>query len=181
MIPELTESEAAIIIKKGGIIIYPTEGIYGLGCDPLNKSSVENIFKIKGRSKEKSFIILSPDIKYLIDIIHNEYCQNEQLLNKDFTTWLVPNNEKCPSWLIKNEMIAVRLTNHKTVSKLCELSQTALISTSANLSETPYDNDINKIKNIFKNKVDGIVQGKLGDEKKSSTIKNIITQETLRF
>ena len=62
-------------------------------------------------------------------------------------------------------MIAVRLTNHKTVSKLCELSQTALISTSANLSETPYDNDINKIKNIFKNKVDGIVQGKLGNEK----------------
>ena len=53
MIPELTESEAAKIIKKGGIIIYPTEGIYGLGCDPLNKSSVENIFKIKGRSKDK--------------------------------------------------------------------------------------------------------------------------------
>ena len=53
---ELTESEAAKIIKKGGIIIYPTEGIYGLGCDPLNKSSVENIFKIKGRSKEKSLL-----------------------------------------------------------------------------------------------------------------------------
>ena len=58
MIPKLDPFDASEIIKNGGNAIYPTEGIYGIGCDPFNESSVENIFKVKGRELAKNFIIL---------------------------------------------------------------------------------------------------------------------------
>ena len=58
MIPKLNPRDASDVLKNGGTAIYPTEGIYGLGCDPFNSKSVENIFKAKGRGKNKSFIIL---------------------------------------------------------------------------------------------------------------------------
>ena len=57
MIPKLDPFDASEIIKNGGNAIYPTEGIYGIGCDPFNESSVENIFKVKGRDLTKNFII----------------------------------------------------------------------------------------------------------------------------
>ena len=65
MIPKLNTFDASEIIKNGGNAIYPTEGIYGIGCDPFNKSSVENIFDIKGRDFTKNFIILASNIKHL--------------------------------------------------------------------------------------------------------------------
>ena len=69
MIPKLDPFDASEIIKNGGNAIYPTEGIYGIGCDPFNESSVENIFKVKGRDLTKNFIILTSNINYLKAII----------------------------------------------------------------------------------------------------------------
>ena len=94
MIPKLNPHDASNILKSGGTAIYPTEGIYGLGCDPFNSKSVENIFNAKGRSRNKSFIILGSDIKYFDNIIENTYLMDESLQSINFTTWIVPCNEK---------------------------------------------------------------------------------------
>ncbi len=158
MIPKLNPRDASDVLKNGGTAIYPTEGIYGLGCDPFNSKSVENIFKAKGRSKNKSFIILS----------------------ESFTTWVVPSNVNCPPWLKKNDTVAIRLTKHETVKLLCDHMNAPIISTSANLSNSQYDGDIKNIEKVFDEKIDCIVKGILGDEKKPSTIKNIITKEVIR-
>ena len=172
MIPKLNPRDASDVLKSGTAI---TEGIY-LGCDPLK--SVENIFK--GRSKNKSFIILGSDIKYFHNIIDNTYFMDESLQSESFTTWVVPSNKNCPPWLKKNDTVAIRLTKHETVKLLCDHMNAPIISTSANLSNSQYDGDIKNIEKVFDEKIDCIVKGVLGSERKPSTIKNIITKEIIR-
>lgn len=180
MIPKLDPFDASEIIKNGGNAIYPTEGIYGIGCDPFNESSVENIFKVKGRDLTKNFIILASNINYLKRIIDNNLFNNKALIDGSFTTWVVATNKDCPPWLTTNKSIAIRITNHPVVDELCENLEGPIISTSANYSNQQYFNDITIIENIFDGKIDCIVKGQLGNEKKSSIIKNILTNEILR-
>jgi L-threonylcarbamoyladenylate synthase len=181
MIPKLNPFDASEIIKNGGNAIYPTEGIYGIGCDPFNKSSVENIFDIKGRDLTKNFIILASNIKYLKRIIDNNLFKNKALIDGSFTTWVVPTNKDCPLWLSANKSIAIRITNHPVVDELCENIGGPVISTSANCSNQKYTDNITAIENIFDGKIDCIVKGQLGNEKKSSMIKDILTNKILRY
>ena len=180
MIPKLDPFDASEIIKNGGNAIYPTEGIYGIGCDPFNESSVENIFKVKGRDLTKNFIILTSKISYLKRIIDNNLFNNKALVDGSFTTWVVATNKDCPPWLTTNKSIAIRITDHPVVDELCVNLGGPIISTSANCSNQKYINDITTIENIFDGKIDCIVKGQLGNEKKSSIIKNILTNEILR-
>ena len=69
MIPKVNTTVASDIIKKGGVVIYPTEGIYGIGCDPYNKHSVEKIFQLKGRDYDKRFILIRSQAGFLANII----------------------------------------------------------------------------------------------------------------
>ena len=181
MIPKLDPFGASEIIKNGGNAIYPTEGIYGIGCDPFNESSVENIFKVKGRDLTKNFIILTSNISYLKRIIDNNLLKNKALVDGSFTTWVVATNKDCPTWLTNDKSIAIRITDHPVVDELCVNLGGPIISTSANCSNQKYINDITIIENIFDGKVDCIVKGQLGNEKKSSMIKDILTNEILRY
>ena len=104
----------------------------------------------------------------------------KELLAKDFITWIVPAHKKCPSWLTMKNTVAVRITSHPVINNLCKGLDGPIISTSANYSNHSYINDIKKIEALFDKKVDYIVEGALGGEVKSSTIKNIVTKEVLR-
>ncbi len=180
MIPKLNPLNAQEVLKGGGIIIYPTEGIYGIGCDAFNQNSVNKVKSIKGRSISKSFIVICSDVIQLKNIINQDYMNSQELLAKNFITWIVPAHEKCPSWLSIESTVAVRITNHPVIDNLCNGINGPIISTSANYSNQSYINDIKKIEILFDNKVDYIIEGELGGEVKSSTIKNIITKEVLR-
>ena len=180
MIPKLNPLNAHEALKGGSIIIYPTEGIYGIGCDALNQNSVNKVVKIKGRGASKSFIVICSDVIQLNNIIDQKYMCYQELLAKDFITWIVPAHKKCPAWLTMKNTVAVRITNHPVIDNLCKGLNSPIISTSANYSDHSYINDIKKIEVLFANKVDYIVEGELGTEVKSSTIKNIVTKETLR-
>ncbi len=180
MIPRLSSFNAEKVLRDGNIIIYPTEGIYGIGCDALNHDSVNKVITIKGRSIDKNFILICSNVMQLINIICNDYMNYQELLKKDFITWIVPASKKCPSWLTVNNTVAVRITKHPVVENLCNGIQRPIISTSANYSNEPYINDIERIENLFDKKVDYIIEGELGGEIKSSTIKDIETREVLR-
>ena len=180
MIAKLDPLNAQEVLKDGGIIIYPTEGIYGIGCDAFNQNSVNKVVTIKGRSAGKSFIVICSDVIQLNTIIDQNYMSCQELLAKDFITWIVPAHEKCPPWLSMKNTVAVRITNHPVIDNLCKGLNGPIISTSANYSDHSYINDINKIEVLFDKKVDYIVEGKLGGEVKSSTIKDIVTKEVLR-
>ena len=87
---------------------------------------------------------------------------------------------KLPTVAQKDNTVAIRLTKHETVMLLCDYMNAPIISTSANLSNSKYDDDLKNIEKAFDEKIDCIVTGQLGNEKKPSTIKNIITKEVLR-
>ena len=180
MIPKLDPLDAYEVLKGGGIIIYPTEGIYGIGCDPFNQDSVDKLFQLKGREACKSFIIICSDVIHLNNIINDKYKAYEELLTKSFVTWVVPAHRECPQWLKTNNTVAVRITNHPVIDDLCQVFNGPIISTSANYSNHEYINDIKKIEVLFDNKVDCIINGELGGELKPSTIKDIITKKILR-
>ena len=180
MIPKINTSDASDIIKNGGIVIYPTEGIYGIGCDPYNKHSVEKIFHIKGRDYDKRFILISSQAEFLTDIIDIDIAQDERLKSKDFLTWIVPAKNSCPSWLKSDAGVAVRITQHPVVNDLCNKLGSPIISTSANYANQEYINDISIIEKLFDGKVSCIVNGKLGNKKKPSTVRDIISNELLR-
>ena len=180
MIPKLSPLDAQKVLKGGSVIIYPTEGIYGIGCDAFNQDSVNKVITIKGRNSDKSFILICSDILQLNTVIDQDYMNYQELLTKDFITWIVPAHEKCPSWLKMKNAVAVRITNHPVINNLCKGLNGPLISTSANYSGHSYINDIKKIEVLFDKKVDYIVRGELGDEVKSSAIKNIVTKEVVR-
>jgi len=180
MIPKINTSDASDIIKDGGIVIYPTEGIYGIGCDPYNKHSVEKIFQLKGRHYDKRFILISSQTEFLADIIDVNKTQDEILKSKDFVTWIVPANSNCPSWLKSDDGIAVRITQHPVVKDICNKLKSPIISTSANYSNQEYINDITIIEKLFDGKVSCIVNGKLGNEKKPSTVRDMISNKVLR-
>ena len=180
MIPKINTSDASDIIKNGGVVIYPTEGIYGIGCDPYNKHSVEKIFHIKGRDYDKRFILISSQAEFLTDIIDIDIAQDERLKSKDFVTWIVPAKNSCPSWLKSDAGVAVRITQHPVVNDLCNKLGSPIISTSANYANQEYINDISIIEKLFNGKVSCIVNGKLGNKKKPSTVRDIISNEVLR-
>ena len=180
MIPKINTSDASDIIKNGGIVIYPTEGIYGIGCDPYNKHSVEKIFHIKGRDYDKRFILISSQAEFLTNIIDIDIALDERLKSKDFVTWIVPAKNSCPSWLKSDAGVAVRITQHPVVNDLCNKLGSPIISTSANYANQEYINDISIIEKLFDGKVSCIVNGKLGNKKKPSTVRDIISNELLR-
>ncbi len=180
MIPRVNTTDASDIIKNGGVVIYPTEGIYGIGCDPYNEHSVEKIFQLKGRDYDKRFILISSQAGFLTDIIDIDISQDERLKSKDFVTWIVQANNSFPSWWKRYNGLAVRKTQHTKVKDLCNKVGSSIVSTSANYSNQEYINDITVIEKLFDGKVSCIVNGKLGNKKKPSTVRDIMTNEILR-
>lgn len=180
MIPHKSASQAVDVLKQGGLIIYPTEGIYGIGCDALNEKSVQNVFNVKYRNNEKSFIVLCSEVVHISKLISDDYVQDKKLSEKEFITWIVPISKNCPQWLTKNNKIAIRLTDHPVIKELCTGIDGPIISTSANISGKKYINNIDIISELFTDEVECIVEGNLGGEAKSSSIIDIATGHILR-
>lgn len=127
---------AAQQIKYGGIIAYPTDTIYGLGCDPYNIEAVENLNLIKQRPLNKQFILLAGQFNQIAPLI---IVNSEQKKLVEDTTesisWIADASSTAPSWLIgKTNTLTVRISQNEIVKKLCNALGHAIISTSANLS-----------------------------------------------
>ena len=116
-------------LKSGKTIAYPTEGVWGLGCDPRNPNAIENLLSLKARSPEKGLILIASKFEHFLEFSHVEDYK-DKLLSKwpGPHTWLVPSKEKL-SPLIKgnNDKVALRLSNHKTVCNLCDTFGLSLI------------------------------------------------------
>lgn len=127
---------AAHQIKNGGIIAYPTDTIYGLGCDPYNVDAVKNLNLIKQRPLNKQFILLAGQFNQIAPLITVDSKQKK--LIEDTTesiSWIADASSTAPSWLIgEANTLTVRISQNGIVKKLCKALGHAIISTSANLS-----------------------------------------------
>ena len=168
------------------VIAYPTESMFGLGCDPNSKKAVKQLLNLKKRNIEKGFILVAADFDQ-IKMYINEKKLSKKQKKKIFFHWpgpftfLLPANPEVPYWLTgKFETIAVRISAHVEIIKLCNAFGQALISTSANISNmtpclTPEE--------VFKcfGKDFPLLNGKIGNEKNPSKIINVMNGKLIRY
>lgn len=184
-ITDLSKLQQQLI--QGEVIAYPTEAVFGLGCDPLNQQAVEKLLALKQRSVEKGLILVASkpeSLEKFVDL-HNQIWL-QQVLDSwaDKTqaiTWLIPKKSTCPAWLTgKFETLAVRVSNHPVVRELCDLMPDGvLVSTSANPHNQSPALSCDEVKNYFGESLI-CVAGELGKLDQPSKIFDAKTGARLR-
>lgn len=130
--------QAARHLRQGGIITYPTEGVFGLGCDPMNPDAVDRLLALKGRPVAKGFILIAADFAQVEPYLAIPDVATRQRMLAAWpgpVTFVAPAAEGVPAWLRGQfPTLAVRVTNHPVAAALCQAFGGALVSTSANPS-----------------------------------------------
>ncbi len=160
-------------IHHDGIICYPTEAVWGLGCHPQSEKAFEKLLAIKQRPADKGVILVISDYSQLVPYVLLDDFHKEQLRNiwPAFVTCLLPISPDYPNYLRGNhQKIAVRFSANPVIRALCELTQTALVSTSANISGQAPVANIHEAKKTFPNGIDSFIDAPLGGEEKPSRI-----------
>lgn len=165
----------AEIIKKGGVVLYPTDTIWGLGCDIRNVQAIKRIYKIKRRTEAKSLIVLVSEIDCIAKYVDNPNPIAYDLINewKKPLTIVYPNPKNLPSLLIKEDnTVAIRVTTDEFSMKLIKAVGAPIISTSANISGEPTPLNFRSIRKELLGEVDYVVNFRRETlkEMKSSTI-----------
>ena len=182
-----TEIDKALnILKSGGVILYPTDTVWGLGCDATNKEAVDKINAIKGRSEDKSFIILLdndnkiqsyvsevPDVAY--DLI--EYAENPLTIIFSGAKNLAPNV------INADGTVGIRVVKHEFCQQLLQRFRKPITSTSANISGNPTPQTFDDISDEIKEAVDYVVdwEQELSAPKKPSTIMKLASGGQFSF
>ena len=174
--------KAATIIGEGGVIAYPTEGVYGLGCDPFNKAAVEQILALKKRDVTKGLIVIGANWQQLQPLTTAiSALQLEKILQSSQpTTWLLPASAMVPKWITgDSSQIAVRIIDHPIAKRLCELAG-VLVSTSANVSTQASALSAVEVKAIFDNRLAMIIDAPVGNLHKPTPIIDVISNKIIR-
>lgn len=179
--------QAVRVIQQGGIIAYPTEAVYGLGCDPFNAEAVLRLLALKGRPMEKGLILIASDISQLRPFMARLSPDQLQQLETSWpgpVTWLVPARPETPTWLRgQHDTIAVRVTGHPVAAALCQAVGHALVSTSANPAGRQPATTPLQVRRYFsdqENQIDHIMVGPLGSHTSPTTIRDLATGQTVR-
>tara|TARA_B100001769_G_C22023913_1_gene550195 strand:- start:516 stop:1070 length:555 start_codon:yes stop_codon:yes gene_type:complete len=128
--------KAVKVLKNGGTILYPTDTVWGIGCDATNFEAVKKIFKIKNRISEKALICLVQDIKMLKKYVSGVTQDIELLINDPTPTTIIYNNPQniAENIIAKDNTLAIRIPKHKFSNELITEFGKPIVSSSANLS-----------------------------------------------
>lgn len=175
---------AAAVLESGGVIAYPTEAVYGLGCDPLREDSVNRLLELKGRPREQGLILIASDfaqIETMIDTSDEPALARARATWPGPVTWIFPAREHVPDWLTGGRgTLAVRVTEHRQANALCVAFGRALVSTSANRSGAEPARDAAAVREAFGDELDFILDAPVGDRDKPSEIRDALTGEVIR-
>ncbi len=170
-------------LKRGGVIAYPTESCYGLGCDPRNRRAVMKLLRLKGRPQSKGLILIGADFSQLNSYAASLSRGQMAKLAPSWpgpVTWLLPVADNTPPWLRgRHNSIAVRVTGHPLASRLCKLLGMALVSTSANRSGLNPARTYAACVRAFGREV-MVVPGLIGKRRRPSAIMDLVTDAVLR-
>jgi L-threonylcarbamoyladenylate synthase len=160
--------QAVAALRHGGVIAYPTEAVWGLGCDPLNPDAVRRLLRIKQREESKGLILVSADLAQIASFIDLDALPAERLREVRASwpgphTWLLPCPSRVPVWLRgKHSTIALRISAHKRVVALCNAFGGPLVSTSANLGGHPPARAVEELEPALIEQIDGVLEGLTG-------------------
>ena len=171
-------------LVQGKILIHPTEGVWGIGCDAFNQSAVQKINFLKRRQASKSFILLAPSItdalSYLKPLSKTKL-EFIETIWPGHTTIISDANENVPYYLKPiNNTVALRVSNHKPIINLMLIFKKLMVSTSANLSNHPTSKTLDEIEKNFSDPDVGIYYFKNGNLKKPSAIIDLNSMEYVR-
>ena len=154
-------------LDRGGVIIYPTDTIWGIGCDATNRKAVDKIYEIKERPKDKPFIILVNGINMLHKYVHSVHPRLETLLSlhRRPLTVIYDQPKNLPSNVVaKDGTVAIRIAQDPFCQELIEHLGKPIVATSANKSSEPFPANFGSISFDIMQQVDHIVNYKRDDE-----------------
>ncbi|MGN6512623.1 MAG: L-threonylcarbamoyladenylate synthase [Lysobacteraceae bacterium] len=143
MPPSLSPADAAVRLRQGGVIAYPTEAVWGLGCDPFDEAAVLRLLAIKQRPVDKGLILVAGTLDQFDALLDWERLPTDrrEAVHASWPgphTWIVPATGRVPPWITgAHAGVAVRVSAHPVVAALCAAFGGPLVSTSANLAGAP--------------------------------------------
>lgn len=176
------ERRAARVLRKGGIVVHPTEAVFGLAACAGLRGACDRVRRLKGRGQAKPFLIVVARTEQLAGLVELEVPLRAEILASwpGPHTWVLPADRRAPRWLQNARGgIAVRVTAHPQVRALCELAG-PMISTSANASGHPPARLMLAARRYFGARVDDYLVGRLGGAKRPSILRDGLTGQVLR-
>jgi len=180
----LSVDEAASLIASGHVVAYPTEAVYGLGCDPNNVEALQKVLNMKARAPNKGFIIIAANQAQLSAYMATPTKAEQAKLSAEWpgpVTFIVKSAGPLPEQLNGGRhTLAVRVSSHPVVAALCTACGHALISTSANSSGHTELRSAAAVMAQFGKDIAGVVEGELGNLATTTPIYSLITGEHIR-
>lgn len=172
-------------LEAGHVIAYPTEAVWGLGCDPFNARAVFRLLEIKRRPVRKGMILVAGSMQQLGPLIEPLTDGQRQKLEDTWpgpVTWLLPDPERLiPPWIRgDHDRVAVRVSAHPLVASLCRRFGGPLVSTSANRAGQPPARSRLQLAARLGDSADFVLPGSLGPERAPSEIRDLVTGEQVR-
>lgn len=176
-------------LRQGDVLAYPTEAVWGLGCDPYQHDAFQKILELKQRPIEKGVILLSESIERIEDLllpldksIQKQIFESWQPLKAQqrATTWLLPISDAIPAWIYgQHDRVAIRVTQHPLCQQLCHAFDNMVVSTSANPAGVTPALSAQDIEKYFSHQIN-ILDGHLGQSPEPSRIVDAVTGQVIR-
>jgi L-threonylcarbamoyladenylate synthase len=182
----LSVEQAAACLHAGGIVAYPTEGVWGLGCNPRDQIAVSRLLAIKQRPLDKGLILIAADFAQLHPFLNPDTLPAARLREIRASwpgphTWVMPASASAPRWITgAHTGIAVRVSAHPPVVALCMAFNGALVSTSANFTEKPAPQHRDGLDSGLLSHIDGVLTGETGGLQRATPIRDAFTGRALR-
>lgn len=184
--PQLTPTQAASALHAGGVIAYPTEAVWGLGCDPFDEAAVRRLLAAKQRPVDKGLILIAATRAQLDGLVDWDALPDDRRDAVLATwpgphTWIVPATPRVPRWITgAHEAVAVRVSAHPVVVALCHGFGGVVVSTSANPAGAPPPRALAEFDPGLLAALDGWVPGDIGGLQRPTPIRDARSGARLR-
>jgi L-threonylcarbamoyladenylate synthase len=175
---------AVAALRRGLLVAYPTEAVYGIGCDPHNPMALRQLLHVKARDAGKGFIVIAAERAQLRGLVR--WLRPEQM-RAVYAGWPGPNTWILPAAPAVHPLlsggrptVAVRVTAHALAAALCRAFGAAIVSTSANVSGRPPLRSARAVRRRFGHRVAVVLEGPLGGQAAVSTVRDARTGKRLR-
>ena len=184
----MTESraiEAAKRLRQGELIAYPTEAVWGIGCDPFNREAVYRLLRLKQRPVSKGLLLVAAGMEQIGKLLTPLTVDQIAMLRETWPghiTWLVPDPaSEYPEWIRgEHPAVAIRVSDHPVVRELCLAFGGPIVSTSANPAGETEFRSMEEVRRQFGAGIGCIIEGELGGHGKPSEIRDLVTGERVR-
>jgi len=177
---------AAALLHGGGVLAYPTEAVFGLGCDPHDRAAFERIFALKQRPPTQGVLLIAADFaqveRYIeLAAVPDDAMRRAQASWPGPHTWIFPRSSAVPAWVAGGHAgIALRVTAHEPAAALCRAFGGALVSTSANPHGQAPARSAQAVAACFGDELDGLLDAPLGFQATPTVIRDVLSGAIIR-